>query len=177
MGIKRGQYENNDGTIKELSYKVPDKFNEEGYLVDGRKNSLKNEYKLYPRELTRAERGDLNDLRALIGHDQLLVYRSGGEYKPHTITTISKFLNTSELQVKRLMRRAKQCKVIAEIKINDTKYYMFNPYYERAVKRISFIVYLAFQDSELRNAIEPKYRGLFYKQLEETDKKVVLLWD
>ena len=175
MGTKTVNYKNSDGTEKTLTFKTPDKFNEKGYLVDGRKNSLKNEYKLYPRELTRAERGDLNDLRALIGDDQLLVYKSGKDYKPYTVKTIAKFLNTSELQVKRLMRRAKQYKVIAEIKINDTKYYMFNPYYERAVKRISFIVYLAFQDSELREMIEPQYRGLFHKQLEEANEKLVLL--
>ena len=175
MGIKEVTYYNSDGTTQKLQYKIKDKFNENGYLVDNRKNSIKNEYKLLPRELTKAERGDLSDLKVLIGKDQLLVYRSGNIYKPHTEETIAKFLDTSVLQAKRLLKKAKQCNVIAEIKINDTKYYMYNPYYERVVDRISFIVYLAFQDTELRDMIEPQYRGKFQKQIEASTEKIEVL--
>lgn len=175
MGTKEIIYHNSDGTQKKLEYKIRDKFNEEGYLVDNRKNSIKNEYKLLPRELTKSERGDLSDLKTLIGKDQLLVYKSGRVYKPHTAETIAKFLDTSVLQVKRLLKKAIKCKVLAEIKINDVVYYMYNPYYERVVNRISFVVYLAFQDSMLRDMIEPQYRGRFQQQIENSKERIEVL--
>lgn len=165
-------YYNTDGSKKVLEYKVPDKFNEKGYLIDGRTKAIKNGYVLLPRELTKAERGDLNDLKTLIKKDQLLVYKSNGVWKPYDTKKIADFLQTTERQAKRLLNKAKKYKVLAEIKINNVKYYMYNPYYERVESRISFIAYLAFQDSDLRNMIEPQYRGMFQKQIEENKGNV-----
>lgn len=175
MATKEIIYHNSDGTEKKLEFKIKDKFNDEGYLVDNRKNSIKNEYKLLPRELTKAERGDLSDLKTLIGKDQLLVYKSGRVYKPYTVQKIADFLDTTPRQAKRLLKKAIQYKVLAEIKINDVVYYMYNPYYERVVNRISFVVYLAFQDSMLRDMIEPQYRGRFQQQIENSKEKIEVL--
>lgn len=172
MTEKRLIYENNDKTIVEQKWKVQDKFNEEGYLMDNRRKNIRNEFKLLPRELTRAERGDLMDLRMLVGNDQLLIHKSGSIWKPYTIKDIAKFLDTTERQAKRLIKRAKEYKVIAEIKIEDVVYYMYNPYYERVVRRISFIVYLAFQNSMLRDCIQPQYRGKLQEQAMNSKIKV-----
>lgn len=143
-------YHNSDGSKRTIEYKMPDKFNEKGYLIDERKKSVKNQYVLLPRELSKSERSDLNDLKVLIQKDQLLMYRSNGMWRPYTVKKISEFLGTTELQTKRLIRKAKKYKVLAEVKINETKYYMYNPYYERVGSRISFIVYLAFQDGRTK---------------------------
>lgn len=175
MAKKELIYHNSDGTTVKKEYDVPDKFNEEGYLMDNRVKSIRNEFKLLPRELTRAERGDLMDLRTLIGNDQLLVHRSGGVWKPYTDKEIAKFLDTTERQAKRLMKRATEYKVIAKINIEGTVYYMYNPYYERVVRRISFIVYLAFQNSQLRDCIEPMYRGKLQEQAMNSGRKIEVI--
>lgn len=175
MGEKTLTYHNNDGTTVIKTYKVADKFNEEGYLMSNKAKSIRNEFKMLPRELTRAERGDLMDLRTLIGNDQLLVHRSNGVWKPYTIKEIAKFLDTSELQAKRLIKKAKKYKVIAEINIEGTTYYLYNPYYERVVRRISFIVYLAFQNSQLRDCIEPMYRGKLQEQAMNSGRKIEVI--
>jgi hypothetical protein len=175
MAKKQLIYHNSDGTIVTKEYDIPDKFNEEGYLMDNRVKSIRNEFKLLPRELTRAERGDLMDLRTLIGNDQLLVHRSNGVWKPYTIKEIANFLATSELQAKRLIKKAKKYKVIAEINIEGTTYYLYNPYYERVVRRISFVVYLAFQNSQLRDCIEPMYRGKLQEQAMNSNRKIEVI--
>lgn len=175
MTEKKLIYTNNDKSVVEQNWKVPDKFNEEGYLMDNRKKNIRNEFKLLPRELTRAERGDLMDLRMLVGNDQLLIYRSGSIWKPYTVKEIAKFLNTTERQAKRLIKRAKEYKVIAEIKIEGVTYYLYNPYYERVVRRISFIVYLAFQNSMLRDCIQPQYRGKLQEQAIKSNVKVEVI--
>lgn len=175
MTEKEVIYRNPDGTTVVKKFKLVDKFNEDGYLYKDKKRTIKNEFKLLPRELTRAERGDLGDIRTLIGKDQLLVYRSGNKWKPYTTKKIAEFLGSTERQVKRLIKKAKECGVIASISILGEEYYIYNPYYERANKRISFIVYLAFQDTVFRDTIEPVYRAKFQEQILEKGEGIELL--
>lgn len=140
----------------ETEENIISRYNENGYLYRNRTKVLKMfTDRQYPEGLTWADKGKIAELERYIGTDQLIIYKTGNRPKPHTVTTISKILGTNERMTRLFINKLKKMKIIKEIKINDIKYYVFNPLYRLKGNRISMTTYIAFEE-ELQ-AILPKW--------------------
>lgn len=135
------------GEYHEKEYNMPTYYNQEGYLYRNKSLHIKSFCdRPLPEQFTHAEIGKLSIISYYIGRDQIIGYKSGNLIKPHTVATISRLLKQSDKNTRRLLKKAKEFNIIREVVINGEKYYMYNPLYKLAVKRVSLTVYIAFQD-------------------------------
>lgn len=135
------------GEYVEKEYKTTDYYNDNGYLYGRDKLDVRSfKDRPLPNNLSLIEKARLHELAYEIVGDQLIGYRSGNRIKPHTIATIARKQGCSERNIRSLIKKAKEANIIREVSINGATYYMYNPLYKLAVKRISMIVYIAFQD-------------------------------
>lgn len=83
--------------------------------------------------------------RYIVGENQLLGYRSD-KLKPLTIEKMSEIFNCGERQVRRFIKQMKECGVIKEVTINETKWYAVNPLYALKSKYLSLTTFIIFQN-------------------------------
>lgn len=164
------------GEIIERQYEFPAYYTtEEGYLYKNKGVIIKSFCdRPLPDVFTHAEIGRLSILSYYIGRDQIMGYKKSGMVKPHTVETISEILGQSEKHTRRLLIKAKKYGIIREVVINKDKYFMYNPVYKLAGKRISLIVYMAFQDI-LCNELPEWVIGNYLSDIQEYNPDVKLL--
>jgi hypothetical protein len=175
--LKTTSYLNSEtGEYKEHKSWVDMQFNDDGYLMQPNKNSVRMFLDSpLPNELTWAEQGRLIKLQHyILRENQLLVYRSHGALSPVDIPEMCKILDMSTRQCKGLMNKSRVLSIIKEIQLDETRYFMFNPIYGIKGKRLGLTVYLTFQE-ELK-AVLPKWvidRFLVQAQEISPDIKIV----
>lgn len=144
--IKQTKIINSDGTFWVKEEQIIQRYNERGFLYRNRSSYLKKFMdKPYPKELSYTDKGQLSDLEYEVNADQLLVYKSHNEIKPHTATTIARLLDVKVRRVYQLLKKCKELGVIGEVKIDGEKYYMLNPIYKLYGNRISLTTFIVFQ--------------------------------
>lgn len=170
LAIKQSNYI--DPSTGEVFYTKEERlrlqFNEKGYLFRKDKNGFRNfsDYPL-PDCFSWSERGRIDALKYQIaGDDQLLVHRVGGRIHPIGAPEIAKILKMSERQCKELLAKMIKHKVVKECILDGRTFYMFNPLYACRGRRITFTVYVVFQD-ELNKVLPAWVINKFLEQAKE----------
>jgi len=158
-------------TYEKISY-VNSMVDENGYRFWNNKLSVKIfiEQPL-PSAFIWSEKGRINELRHYILEDnQLLVYRRNRKPYPITNKEISNIFKLSISQTSRIVNKMKQYNIIKTVKVNNTKYFAFNPIYGLKAKKLPLTVYLWFE-KELEPYISGYAKNRIIKQIEVLKQK------
>lgn len=163
------------GEYWETQEKVISRYNDKGYLYRNRTNTLKMFLdKPYPDELTWAEKGKLGRIECEVVSDQYIMYKSGNELKPHTTTSLSKLLKSSERQVRELIKKCKILGIMGEAKIDGKRYLLLNPIYKLYGNRVSLTAFIVFERF-LKEEIPEWAIRLYLEDMNLSDKKIEII--
>lgn len=109
-------------------------------------------------------------IRYIVGENQLLGYRSD-KLRPLTVEKMSELFKCSDRQTRRFLKQMKDCKIIKEVSINDTKWYAVNPLYALKSKYLSLTAFIIFQEELL--PVLPRWAiDNFMREAREIEYKV-----
>ncbi len=173
----RTQYINRQtGEVKEKSVWVDRIFDyDKGYILWSNKNFVKTfQDKRLPPEFTWTERGRIHELKHyIIEENQFLGYRNKG-FKPIDIKKMAEIFNAGERQTKELIKKMKDYKILKEVSIDGVVWYAFNPIYGLKGKRITYTIFIIFQQ-ELISILPCHIINNFMGQLQEIGTNIKII--
>ena len=173
----RTQYINRQtGEVKEKSVWVDRIFDyDKGYILWSNKNFVKTfQDKRLPPEFTWTERGRIHELKHyIIEENQFLGYRNKG-FKPIDAKKMAEIFNAGERQTKELIKKMKDYKILKEVSIDGVVWYAFNPIYGLKGKRITYTIFIIFQQ-ELMPILPYHIINNFMGQLQEIGTNIKII--
>ena len=110
----------------------------------------------------------------ILWENQLITYRSGNTIKPVTIKDLSRIWDTTERQCREFIRKLKGHGIIKEVRIDEKKYFCFNPIYGMKDKRITLTLFIIFQE-EMKVILPQWVIQKFLEQVNEIAPRIKIV--